>query len=344
MKKYYISSKTGQSGICKYSKDFYELVLKEKGYIFVDSADDLTSILSKISSKDHVHIELGIFQKKEIEILFIMLDANYRNIAVTLHDAPLLKYPFHEFKNSLLNKMAKFYDIYINKFKASSVYINKIKTIYVLSEKGMEAVRSKYQVKNVHLLPHIIDEKEIKKCTLNNNNFIYLGFIGKNKGIEYSLQLHQKLLTQYPEMNFYVVGRALGKEKKFYTYLKEKYKTNVNFLGYVPEEQLDKIFEKATFSLMPFKDYRFFSPISGSILYNLKKGKILFTNDVNAISEIIEDGSNGFYLSGEIKQDMETITTIINNKHLLDDVKDEIYNYLKLNHTAEVVSKNLREE
>src|SRR5258705_13906309 len=98
MRRFYISSKSGISGISKYSRDFYELVLKERGYIFMDSAESITTILSTISSRDHIHIEIGIFQKKEIEILFTMLKANYKNVAITLHDAPLIKYPFYEFK------------------------------------------------------------------------------------------------------------------------------------------------------------------------------------------------------------------------------------------------------
>ena len=96
MKNFYISSKEGISGICKYSRDFYELILKDKGYIFIDSKQSISTILSLVSSKDHVHIELDIFQKKEIEILFLMLKANYRHVSVTLHDAPLIKYPFYD--------------------------------------------------------------------------------------------------------------------------------------------------------------------------------------------------------------------------------------------------------
>src|SRR5688572_6928397 len=116
MRHFYLSSKNGISGICKYSRDFYELVLKDKGYTFVDSVNSISSILSTIASRDHVHIELGIFQKKEIEVLFLMLKANYRNISITLHDAPLLKYPFREFKNPVLNNLSKFYDLYASNF------------------------------------------------------------------------------------------------------------------------------------------------------------------------------------------------------------------------------------
>ena len=341
MKKYYISSKSGSSGICKYSLDFFELVLKDKGYLFIDSSEDLNSILTKIVSTDHVHIEIGIFQKKEIDILFTMLKAGYKNIAVTLHDAPLIKYPFRSFHNSFLNKVSKFYDIYINKFRDARQFVSKIKTIYVLSRKGVELIERTYNVKNVFYLPHILDERELRNSDTNNNNFIYFGFIGRNKGIEYSLKVHEGLLSHYPEINFYVVGRAIGRERKFYNLLKVKYKNNVHYLGYVPEDKVDEVFDKATFSILPFRSYKFFMPVSGSIVYNLKKGKIIFTNNVNVVSETIRDGETGFYLSGKIDEDIARICDVLSNKEALTRVKNVSYRYLLQNHTARVVSKNL---
>jgi glycosyltransferase involved in cell wall biosynthesis len=343
MKKYYISSITGQSGICKYAHDFYTLVLKEKGYLFIDSSDDLFWILTIISAADHVHIEIGIFQTKEVQILMAMLNAGYNNIDVTLHDAPLLKYPFHTFTNPLLNKLSKFYDIYINQFACSAPYLKKIKRIYVLSLKALVLMQSKYQLDNIHFLPHVVDTSEIISSKTDNNNFIYLGFIGRNKGIEYALQLHQQLLTIYPDSNFYVVGKALGKEQEFLHHLMKKYTVNVHFTGYVADEVLDEMFGQATFSLMPFKAYKFFMPFSGSILYNLKKGKIVFTCDTNAVSEIVSEGKTGFFLSGVIKEDVDTIAVVMRDKAMQHGVKKSVTGYLIHNHAASVVSSYLQE-
>ena len=61
MKNFYISTKTGTSGICKYANDFYELILKEKNYIFLDSLEN-NNIISQVSIQDNIHIEIGIFQ------------------------------------------------------------------------------------------------------------------------------------------------------------------------------------------------------------------------------------------------------------------------------------------
>ena len=340
MNYFYISSTNGLSGICKYSLDFYDLILKDRGYIMMDSNQHLTTIMSAVSSRDHVHIEIGIFQNKEIEILFTMLNAGYGNVSVTLHDAPLVKYPFRQFDNPFLNRLSKFYDKYINRFNAVLPYLKKLKAIYVLSHKGVDVIKKMYRIDNVFFLPHIVDTSEVQKGEIKSNNFIYFGFIGKNKGIEYSLQLHQHLQIQRPEIKFYVVGKALGKESAFYKSLKAKYSKNVHYLGYVPENELNDVFGNATFAIHMFRDYRFFWPLSGSILYSLKKGKIVLTNNVNTIPEIIDDKRNGFYLSGNLKKDSEILNGFIENRTLLETVNNEVYSHLIQYHSAAAVTKN----
>jgi glycosyltransferase involved in cell wall biosynthesis len=341
MKYFYISSKTGGSGICKYSADFYELVLKEKGYIFIDSSENLSNIFTKVSSRDQVHIEIGIFQKKEIEILFLMLKANYKNVSITLHDAPLLKYPLREFKNKFFNTLSKFYDQFISDFKNATPYIKKIKAIYVLSKKGLTATKKIYKTDNVFYLPHIINRKEIEKAAPLNKNFLYFGFIGKNKGIEYSLKLHEAIIDTHPDVQFYIIGTAIGNQIKYYNYLKETFIKNVHFLGYVQEQELLEVYKKASFAMILFKEYNFFYPVSGSILYSLKKGKIILTNQVNAITEIIADRKNGIYLTGNIKKDTALLEELYNDAPLQQHILQQAYTYLTQNHTSEKVASYL---
>ncbi|MEO6230485.1 MAG: glycosyltransferase [Ferruginibacter sp.] len=330
-----------RSGISKYSYDFFELVLKEKGYIFLNSEEGMTTILTRVSSRDHVHIEIGIFQEKELEILMAMLNANYKNIAVTLHDPPLFKYPFVVFQNPLLNKISKFYDVYLNRFRQSKKYIEKIKYLYVLTHRGVKEIKSTYKTDNVYYLPHVIDEREIKVQQPANNNFVYFGFIGKNKGIEYALKLHQQLLQFFPEINFYIMGEAIGKNIEYYNYLKSTYTKNIHYLGYVSEEVLDDVFNMAGFSIVPFISYKFYTPFSGSLLTVMKYGKIPFTNNVNAVSELIEDAGNGFFLSGKIEEDVRMVSGVINSKALANEVSQHIYTYLAANHTAQNINKYL---
>ncbi len=167
-KKFYISSREGV--ISKYSYDFYQYILKEKGYVFMNSAESFATIFSTISSKDHVHIEIGTVLKKESDILFRMLKANYKSVAVTLHNPPLIKYPLREFRNSFLNSLSGFYDKYIDRFRALIPYLKKIKSIYVLSQEGLEKVKRIYHLENVYYLPPVTNAAAIDEIKKQFNN------------------------------------------------------------------------------------------------------------------------------------------------------------------------------
>ncbi len=343
MKRFYISKRQGESGIYRYSCDFYDLVLKEKGFEFLRSDTPISSILTKINKTDAVHIEIGIFLEKEITILFTLIKRGYKNISVTLHDAPLVKFPFYSFRNALLNKASKAFDMYFTKFNYQNRYLKNVKNIYVLTYAGVELMRTRYKLTNVYYLPHIIDEKEVKKSNTDNCNIIYLGYIGKNKGIEYSLQLHQNLLKTFPAMKFYIVGKPLGVQGPFYESLKKNFQLQTYFKGYVPDEELNTLFEDSTFSFLPFNQYKFYVPFSGSILYAMKKGKIVFTNNVNATRELVEDGKTGFHLSGNLENDAALVTDIVQNMHLKQAIKFNSYNKLLNNYTSRAVTKNYRD-
>ena len=221
---YYIGSITGTSGICKYTRDFYDEILSKKGYLFVDSAIADDDIQTRIDKSDRVHIEIGIFQKREISTLLLLLNAGYKNISITLHDPPLFKYPFFESSNPFINNLSKFYDRWIDGFRQNRKYLAMIKTIYVLTYKGADVMRTRYKLGNVFYLPHVVREPETLARMCIGNNLLYVGFIGKNKGIGYALRLHEALIRLYPDCIFYVAGTAMGTQKKYLATLQSAYK------------------------------------------------------------------------------------------------------------------------
>lgn len=343
MNKYYISSLTGKSGIAQYSRDFYELVLKERGYQFVDSNRPLSSILSLISSRDKVHLEIGIFQKREQEVLFAMMRAQYKQLSVTLHDAPILKYPFVEFKQGWLNQLSKIADRIGGHQRKIKSHLEKLKAIYVLTKAGERSIKNKFDLTNVYYLPHIVNPDDLSIPERNSRNLVYFGFIGKNKGLDYALQLHQLLSREHPDVVFNVIGMPMGKEREYFEKLKLKYRHNVNFTGYLPESEVDALFSESACAILPFRSYRFFYPASGSILYSLKKGTVVLTNKVNAITETIENGKNGYFLTGDIGKDLSLLSTVLSDQHLRQQLLENAMNYLQKHHFPGIVKLSLHE-
>lgn len=133
--------------------EFYEQVMKEKNYIFLNSKQNIVDILSLVSSRDKVHIDLGYNYPDELDILFRMLVANYRDVSVTLRRETMIRYPFRTFKNPFLNTLSKFFDQYITGFRQVLPYIRKIQSIYVLTPQELSYVKKKYRIEHVYQLP-----------------------------------------------------------------------------------------------------------------------------------------------------------------------------------------------
>jgi len=133
----------------------------------------------------------------------------------------------------------------------------------------------------------------------------------------------------------------MGREQRFYEALRRRYQHQVHFLGYVADEDLQDVFRQAGFALLLFSEYRFFHPFSGSLLQSMKMGKIVLTNRVNAVEEVIEEGKNGFFLSGDLKKDAALIGDLIGQRSLQDCMRKEIYHYLLEHHSPEKVAQFL---
>ena len=87
-----------------------------------------------------------------------------------------------------------------------------------------------------------------------------------------------------------------------------------------------------------FEPYHFFYPASGSLLYNLAKGNIVFTTNVNATSELVTDGENGFFLGGVLHKDIAIVSAVFENKAFQEQVKQKSLERLREHHSAAAIA------
>jgi hypothetical protein len=338
MKKFYIGSKDGNSAISRYSLDFYRLILQSRGYVFFDSSENMTTLLSAISSRDHVHIELGKAQKKEAEILFTMLKAEYNNIAITLHDAPRVRSSF-EVRNPFSRNTEKLYGRHGYSLNVLVPYLKRIRAIYVLSRKAFKQLERKYKTSNIHYLPHVLETPEPFGPAQVNSNIIYIHFNDQHT-LAYALKLHALLLKNHPGSEFYIMNFSPGPQNEKTDLLLKKYTRNVHYLGYFDKASAHSVFEDAVFVMMLQKNHEHYSLFSESVLYSLTKGKILITDNRHLAPELIENGENGYFMSGNLEKDLGMLTRIVSDKTLADNMRKKIHHQLQ-RHSPEEVSKIL---
>jgi glycosyltransferase involved in cell wall biosynthesis len=337
MKKYYITNISGESGISKYSRDFFSLILKNGDYIVLDTGcirkDD---IISKLNKEDLIHIEIGSNLFLESEILIFLLKKRFKNVNITMHDAPLIRYPFFRFKNSTLNNLSKVFQIFFKNLYLDRWVYERINRIYVLNRKAKQYLQLNYKLDSIFFLPHIIDPIEISDNFNTGIDFLFFGFIGPNKGIEYALELHNRFIEEFKNSKFSIIGKPLNvKGNNYYNNLKTKFDRNKEFLGYIND--INPIFNNVSSVILPFQNYKFMYPTSGSILTALKHGKVVFTTNVNCNNELIEDNVTGFFLSGDIDNDIRLVKSILGDKNKMLQVQQSAVNLIKVNHSPEKV-------
>lgn len=330
----HIASFSGRSGISHYANNFFDFILKPRGYEQLDSKLCNSIVIEGIKLGDTVHIEIGVNEAAAIRTLYQLIDRGHRNVSVTLHDPPFISWPYFQFRSQRLNEFSKFIHLYLRNFRIGDGYFKNINKIFVLTHAGVKKTESRYRLTNVFYLPFLIIPGALHSSTLPTPpNLIFFGYIAKNKGLDYALALHERLLNFVPQCKFFVVGNEVnGVSSSYLRELKSRYKSNVEYLGFVDDARLQEIFSLASVAVMPFASYRSIIPASASILSAMAAGKIVCATPVNAIPEFIHDGETGVLLRGDIAVDAERIRVLLTSDGGVNKLANNAVEFLRLGH------------
>lgn len=123
----------------------------------------------------------------------------------------------------------------------------------------VDIIRDKYKVSNVVLLPHgnfELSERSYLPDTLDEVNLLAFGKFGTYKKVEVMLDALKLLEKKYPNQRFKatIAGTDNPNVKGYLDSVKKNYSqmSNVEFTGYVLEEDVERIFKESTFVVFPY--------------------------------------------------------------------------------------------
>ncbi|MFA7403367.1 MAG: glycosyltransferase [Pelobacteraceae bacterium] len=320
MGKYHICNTNSNSGIVSYGDDFFRIVLQNKGFCQISPENITREWLKTLSKNTAFHVELGSSQFSGRNALICLIDCGFENIDVTIHDAPWVTFPFYHSRYALLNQLLKAFDWYFNTAGATKRLLKRCRHVYVLSQLGKTLLEQRHKLTNVLYLPHVIDPDKIWRDPINTDcrDILFFGFIGAIKGLEYALAVHSELRKFIPDIRMYVIGEAFNnKAQSELDRLIDTYSDGVTYLGFVRDSELDGYFSRVSHVFLPFLPYKYWCPCSGSILNALRRGRIVWTNPVNAIPEIVRDGVNGQYFTGDVGMDAAKFLAVTGQREKL---------------------------
>ena len=254
-------------------------------------------------------------------------------------------------KKIILHIHAHSFDtFYNNEHRLFKIFIRKTlinsDKIIVLSKKQKNFFLKLIPISKIHIIQNAINFNNFKYISSNKNksNIIKIIFIGgeeaKRKGI-YDVFKAINIVTRKIEQNicFIFIGRC-NIQKMTFICKKLKINNYVKFLGYVIETEKIKILKESHIFILP--SYAEGLPIA--ILEAMASGLPIISTTVGSISEVIEEGINGFLIEpGDYIKLAEKIIFLLKNKSIRTNMglknKQKIINKFDINILCSQIEK-----
>jgi glycosyltransferase involved in cell wall biosynthesis len=140
--------------------------------------------------------------------------------------------------------------------------------------------------------------------------FVYVGRIDKRKGIEFLIRSMPLVLQQIPEAHLLVGGTGGHLEIMKSLVARLGLERNVTFLGFVPDDQLNSLYNRAQCAVVP----SIFEGFGITAIEALAAGTRVVGSDSDGIREILKSGDYGRLVPyGNTRALAETIVAELNN-------------------------------
>lgn len=233
---------------------------------------------------------------------------------VTLHNiAEKVDIEKAGFKNTSLNRLGAFL---ATKLLALSSAVTLTMRSYV------ELLRRKYRCKNVVWIPHGTWNINLTNgnCALRTETILYIGHSGPYKDLELLFEAFRILKKRKNGVKLVIAGRSHPNYPGFL----EKYEAgnsshDVQFTGYVPEEQLPQLFEKVDVIVLP---YHTCTGTSGVAHLASSFGTPIIATDLPEFRELGEEACGIVLSRHDPEAFAERIERVLMNPNLASELKE----------------------
>lgn len=184
---------------------------------------------------------------------------------------------------------------------------------------------------NAVLLPDSIIPKKFENQKLK---LLFIARFAHNKGIHILLEAIKQLNNEgyIDKLEF-----NLGGKGPLFEYYSSNYKySNVNYLGFVSDEQLVKEYETNDLFVFP----TLFEGMPTVVLEAMSYGMPVIVSDVGATAELI-NSNNGFLINKNSVEELKTAIIRFYNLSIKDkqQLSSNVFNHVKNNYTWDTVAK-----
>ncbi len=188
-------------------------------------------------------------------------------------------------KDSYTGSLTKAIALY--SYRTTKIY-RKVERVVVPSQFTLDKIKFLFDESRMTYLPtFVMPIKKKTKRTANPGEYaLFVGRIEEEKGLIYAIKAFEGL-----SYNFKIAGKShSGYGKKLEKYVSDNKLKNIDFLGDVYGEELEKLYSNSRFMLIPSIWYENMPNVA---LEAMSHGKPIVTSDLGSMKEIVVDNHNG---------------------------------------------------
>lgn len=218
-------------------------------------------------------------------------------------------------------------------------------TMIVHSHSAKNALTHDYQINptKIRVVPHGVGLWNSENRTPPENNILFFGNITPSKGLENLISAFEQV--KVPNSKLIIAGgphpRGLAYFQKINDVIQGSKKSEeIICTGYVPDEQIHQLFEKAQATVFP---YTFSVSCSGGLSFALQHQKPAIVTSLPSFTEIIVDGANGIVVPPNDNTALaKAIERLLLDKHLRDELTRGIAKTCERLNWPEIASENIK--
>ncbi|WP_066248446.1 glycosyltransferase family 4 protein [Neobacillus drentensis] len=276
--------------------------------------------LRKISKKNPdsiIHLNPSIYLGSLFKLLIMLTLINNKNIIVQYHGGCFSSLSF--FRNPLF----KFLFNIINKKPRKIIFLSN-------SQKNAYSSLFPATTDKIRVIPNFIDIKPDDKVRKNTEvtNILFLSRLVKEKGIMEFLDaakyLKEKALLENGKVKFQIIGDGPA-SVEVRDYIREnKIEDIVDFLGPKFGVEKEQYLKSAHIFILPTS---WKEGVPYSVLEAMKYSVAVLCTDIGGLSDIIIDGSNGFFITKDSQDICIKLENLIQNPRKVREIGEGGFNY-----------------
>jgi glycosyltransferase involved in cell wall biosynthesis len=270
----------------------------------------------------HFNVHMAVFGQSRISnfigltLPFICKMMGFKTV-VTLHNTvDKIDVEKTGYKNSFINRLSAFV---VTKLIATS------SAVTLTMKSHTDFFKEKYNCKQAVTIPHGTWKSTLQPSkNPKTDSILYIGHSGPYKDIDLLLDSFKILEAKKRGLKLIFAGEAHPNYPHYLDKYQTKSQENLIFTGYVPEDQLQSLFEKANAVILP---YRTCTGTSGIVHLASSYGTPIITTDLPEFRELAKEGC-GLLITKHCSQALaEKIEQVIDNPDLASQLRERNLNF-----------------